>query len=575
MSFLLWPALACQVLAQTADDTASTYASMYGVSLDEAHRRLEVQGLVGGLNARLESEAASTFAGMVVQHTPTYRVVARFTTDPAATLRRFIRGTPLEGVVEAELAVLPYTTLVDLIPQAMAVARTVGIDANAAADVAANEVVLFVLDAGPLETAIRAGVVRLPARVRIEVVDHLTEGGISRTPLEDSAPPLLGTWWRLASLGGESTTGDALPVLIFTDRPCDRDRFDRSLGDACAGWRLLIGWTGAGAYHAPYRAQGDSLRIEAPFELERIVSDDPAVQDPLTDRARALADALARTQRHALDGRTLAFLDAQGDTLATFAADVPRTPAPFAGAEWVLDTVGGAPVVPGTRPRILFSSDPIGPGITGYDAEPSDPYDQVGGHSGCNEFGTGYRVTSRDDGLYELAFSGPPLSTLIGCRPAVAEQERAVQGVFYGRARIQHEGDRLALLDSTGAEYMVFHRHVPYATDRTALMTGRWRFDSAPMPPGMEQNVPDGPMPVLAFEDSAVTARIGCRTDRGTYTLDGDDYRAEWTESNDSACSESQRLEPFWNPLYRGKLAVSDDRLSVYDEDGLEIVFRR
>jgi len=57
--------------------------------------------------------------------------------------------------------------------------------------------------------------------------------------------------------------------------------------------------------------------------------------------------------------------------------------------------------------------------------------------------------------------------------------------------------------------------------------------------------------------------------------LDGDDIRAEWAESDDSACSQSERDGRFWNPLYRGKIAVTRDRLTLYDEDGLATVFRR
>jgi hypothetical protein len=57
---------------------AKTYAKDFGVSVEEADRRLDLQDDVGSLGAKLEKNEPDTFAGLESRHKPDYHVVVYF-----------------------------------------------------------------------------------------------------------------------------------------------------------------------------------------------------------------------------------------------------------------------------------------------------------------------------------------------------------------------------------------------------------------------------------------------------------------------------------------------------------------
>ncbi|WP_336985568.1 hypothetical protein [Altererythrobacter aquiaggeris] len=96
------------------------YARSYCVSVEEAHRRFEIQlrgstgprsepgpppapgapdQSIGSLNVVLMEQEPDTFAGLWIQHEPTYGVAVAFTRDAAATLAKYT-GDPLFFAVE-------------------------------------------------------------------------------------------------------------------------------------------------------------------------------------------------------------------------------------------------------------------------------------------------------------------------------------------------------------------------------------------------------------------------------------------------------------------------------------------
>lgn len=80
------------------------YADHYGVTLEEATTRLALEDDAGELDAVLESREPS-FAGLWIEHTPQFRVVAAFTSSTGEEiLRRYVDGTQLMEVAEATTA---------------------------------------------------------------------------------------------------------------------------------------------------------------------------------------------------------------------------------------------------------------------------------------------------------------------------------------------------------------------------------------------------------------------------------------------------------------------------------------
>ncbi|WP_412069098.1 META domain-containing protein [Rubrivirga sp. IMCC43871] len=369
-------------------------------------------------------------------------------------------------------------------------------------------------------------------------------------------PPLVGTQWRLASLAGEAPAEGVRPVLVFRATLAERDLYDRPYPADLAGWSLLTGESGVGPLHVPYRLDGDTLLVRAPYHLTRMSSKAEVAQ------AEGLAAALLATPRVARDGRRLALVRG-ADTLATFRADPPRQPGPLDDTAWDLVTIDGTPALDATVATLRFSSQPIGPG-------PDDGFDQFGGYSGCNWFGGGYRLDALGPDRWRLLTAGPVMSTERGCASPIGEQETAYYAALGQVRTVARDGDRLALADSAGAVRLAFRAHPERSVDAAALRRGRWRLASS------ESGAPS-PLPrvEVVFRDSTVEATVACRVLRGTVALDGADLRIRELAADDSGCTGGVPEAAFWSPLGGGEIEVSDDRLVLFDENGQPSTFTR
>jgi hypothetical protein len=123
---------------------AAAYAERFGVSAQEGARRLQLQDAVDALNARLTEEQAATFAGLSIEHTPEFRVVARFTRNGEETIRPYL--TPaLAQVVEVQPARFTLQQLERRLEAGYQRVRGAGIPAAGAVDVRANRAEVHVL----------------------------------------------------------------------------------------------------------------------------------------------------------------------------------------------------------------------------------------------------------------------------------------------------------------------------------------------------------------------------------------------------------------------------------------------
>ena len=61
--------------ADPQEETAQRYAAEHAVSVETAHGRFQLQELAGELEADLRAREESSFAGLWIEHTPTFRVV--------------------------------------------------------------------------------------------------------------------------------------------------------------------------------------------------------------------------------------------------------------------------------------------------------------------------------------------------------------------------------------------------------------------------------------------------------------------------------------------------------------------
>ncbi len=158
----------------TSGRDAESYADDYGVTVEEARRRLDLQVEAGKLGASLAANESATFGGLWIEHTPEYVVKAAFTEDGDATLQRYKKSKALAGVIES---VAVDTTLNNLIAAQgsakTSVSRT-SVAAEYGVSVADNAVNVFTLDKEALKDALDKKGKELPAKARIKEVSALS-----------------------------------------------------------------------------------------------------------------------------------------------------------------------------------------------------------------------------------------------------------------------------------------------------------------------------------------------------------------------------------------------------------------
>jgi hypothetical protein len=135
--------------------------------LDEAHlyaclRYVELNPVRARLVDRPEdwrwSSAAETFAGLYVEHSPTYRVMVRFTGDAAATLARYTQN-PL---FVAQAAAVPVQELLRTQASVYDLLKGLGVESVSRVRVSTGRVEFFVADPAAMQRLVAAGTLSVP-----------------------------------------------------------------------------------------------------------------------------------------------------------------------------------------------------------------------------------------------------------------------------------------------------------------------------------------------------------------------------------------------------------------------------
>lgn len=162
-------------LVDGVQQDAAVYAQTFGVSPQEGARRLQLQDAVDALNARLTEEQAATFAGLTIEHTPEFHVVARFTRKGEETLQPYL-SPALAQVVRVEPARFSLQQLERRLEASYNRVRNAGIPAAGEVDVRANRAEVHVLRG---RSAAARGVLGEGETAVVVEVDHLPKEEIS------------------------------------------------------------------------------------------------------------------------------------------------------------------------------------------------------------------------------------------------------------------------------------------------------------------------------------------------------------------------------------------------------------
>ena len=150
-------------------EDARDYAEAYGVSLDEAIGILAGQEAIGDLGYTLQSSEIATFGGLWIQHEPDYRIVVAFTRDGEETIRSYLEGTSVTGIVEVRQVEKSLVELGRAREEAEAMVRELGFNFGSGLDIRNNMVQLHLTGAEieELEVELKKAGLTLPDNVEL------------------------------------------------------------------------------------------------------------------------------------------------------------------------------------------------------------------------------------------------------------------------------------------------------------------------------------------------------------------------------------------------------------------------
>ncbi len=182
---------------------AEIYAKAHGITVEEALRRLTQQASLGEIVHILEVNEPETYAGFWVEHTPVYKMVAAFTTDPAISRELVYKYFPesTAAAIEIRRYEYSYVELQEIRSQTVSLLKSAGIEISGGGlYVTTNRIKIMVLDIDVFNEAIQTKQLELYRNVDI----------IEGTIVLDIAVPSDNNWIAILTIGLSA----ALLVLI-------------------------------------------------------------------------------------------------------------------------------------------------------------------------------------------------------------------------------------------------------------------------------------------------------------------------------------------------------------------------
>jgi|GEM_PF-823890 len=154
---------------------AEEYANTVGVDLDEATYRLALQDEIGDLNEQLSTHEGELFAGLWVEHTPAFKVIAAFIRDGENIIQPYIENGPLESLVEIHPATVSLASLVTEQEVALALISDIDVQVDSGIDMSLERVELKVSERERFDAELQKRDIQLPAHVEVITVERLAE----------------------------------------------------------------------------------------------------------------------------------------------------------------------------------------------------------------------------------------------------------------------------------------------------------------------------------------------------------------------------------------------------------------
>lgn len=223
-------------------EDANAYVAAFGGTIDEAIRHLKLQGIINDLDATLQVKESGTFAGLWIEHTPRFRVVAQFTRGGKEVVLPYIpKGLPAD-LVDVQTAPISLKELKAIHARVIRYIQATGIPSESDIDLQANSIKVYVTNRQQLKTALSTSAYQLPANVQVVEVAQLSRpmsaNWFAGMPL-DACTSGFSLWnviyVRYSSTAGHCTGYQSPLSMPFFTRVGGPDDFEVN--------RAPVGWT--------------------------------------------------------------------------------------------------------------------------------------------------------------------------------------------------------------------------------------------------------------------------------------------------------------------------------------------
>lgn len=155
-------------------EDAADYAQRFGIGLEAAARRLQLQHVVGDLEATIREKESDFFGGLWIEHEPAFRVVVLFT-DPAAAsrVRPILDRSALLNLIDIQSARYTLAELEERQTIAHHLATELGVAVDSDINVFENRVEVYAVEDGLLRNKLDTTGLRLPEGVVVIAVPGL------------------------------------------------------------------------------------------------------------------------------------------------------------------------------------------------------------------------------------------------------------------------------------------------------------------------------------------------------------------------------------------------------------------
>ncbi|NDJ36128.1 MAG: hypothetical protein GYB64_15845 [Chloroflexi bacterium] len=183
---------------------AQQYAEDFGVPLEEAARRMQIQQQTSTLIDRLQADYPDTFSTLWFEHEPEFRVVIGYTDGDASQFDPLLAGLPYAADVEPRLMALSEQELADIQRETLDALRANGIPIGSAwVDILEQQVGITAGNPDLLREAVAAAGIELHEAVVVQPANP------------DYIPPSNEGYVL------EETTPEGQPILLIVDAPAD------------------------------------------------------------------------------------------------------------------------------------------------------------------------------------------------------------------------------------------------------------------------------------------------------------------------------------------------------------------